>query len=44
MKMFLDVDDFVSDLEKSYHLLTNGSSAMNGCRQNESKYLIKTSQ
>ncbi len=27
-----------------YHLLTNGSSAVNGCRQNESKQLIKTLQ
>ncbi len=37
-----DVDKFVSSSEKiwrnlvSLHLLTNGSSAVNGCRQNES--------
>ncbi len=33
-----DVVDFVSssDLEKFYHLLTSGSSTVNGCRQNES--------
>ncbi len=38
-----------TDLQKCipmifHHLLTNGSSAVNGCRQNESKQLIKTSQ
>ncbi len=32
-----------TDLEK-FSMLTNGSSAVNGCRQNESKQLIKTSQ
>ncbi len=37
-----DVDEFVSSLEQIlrklgfHHLLTNGSSAVNGCRQNES--------
>ncbi len=34
-----DVDEFVLDIWKSlelHHLLTNGSSAVNGCRQNES--------
>ncbi len=37
-----DVDEFVSLLEQIwrnvalYHLLTNGSPAVNGCRQNES--------
>ncbi len=37
-----DVDEFVSSLEQIWrnlafhHLLTNGSSAVNGCRQNES--------
>ncbi len=36
-----DVDEFVSSTEQiwrsvaSHHLLTNGSSAVNGCRQNE---------
>ncbi len=36
-----DVDEFVSSSEQIwrnlalYHLLTNGSSAVNGCRQNE---------
>ncbi len=45
-----DVDEFVSSSEQIWrnlavhHLLTNGSSAVNGCRQNESKQLIKTSQ
>ncbi len=44
-----DVDDFVSSSEQIWrnvalhHLLTIGSSAVNGCRQNESKQLIKTS-
>ncbi len=38
-----DVDEFVSSSEQIWinlafhHLLTNGSSAVNGCRQNESK-------
>ncbi len=37
-----DVDEFVSSSEQIWrnvalhHLLTNGSSAVNGCRQNES--------
>ncbi len=37
-----NVEDFVSSLEQIWrnvalhHLLTNGSSAVNGCRQNES--------
>ncbi len=37
-----DIDEFVSSSEQIwrnvafYHLLTNGSSAVNGCRQNES--------
>ncbi len=37
-----DVDEFVSSLEQIWrnlafhHLLTNGSSTVNGCRQNES--------
>ncbi len=37
-----DVDEFVSALEQIWrnlalnHLLTSGSSAVNGCRQNES--------
>ncbi len=37
-----DVDEFVSSWEQSWrklslhNLLTNGSSAVNGCRQNES--------
>ncbi len=33
-----NVFEFVSEqiLEKCHHLLTNGSSAVNGCRQNES--------
>ncbi len=37
-----DADEFVSLLEQIwrnlelYYLLTNGSSAVNGCRQNES--------
>ncbi len=45
-----DADEFVSSSEQIWrnvalhHLLTNGSSALNGCRQNESKQLIKTSQ
>ncbi len=46
-----DVDEFISSSEQIwknlalYHLLTNGSSAVNGCRQNESaKQLIKTLQ
>ncbi len=39
---FQDVDEFVSSSEQIWrnvslhHLLTNGSSAVNGCRQNES--------
>ncbi len=44
----LDVDEFVSSSEEIWrnlalhHLLTNGSSAVNGCRQNErTKQLIK---
>ncbi len=45
-----DVDEFISSSEQIWrnlalhHLPTNGSSAVNGCRQNESKQLIKTSQ
>ncbi len=45
-----NVDEFVSSSEQIWrnlvlhHLLTNGSSAVNGCRQNEFKQLIKTSQ
>ncbi len=38
----IDIDEFVSSSEQIcinvalHHLLTNGSSAVNGCRQNES--------
>ncbi len=38
-----DIDEFVSSSEQIwrnvalYHLFTNGSSAVNGCRQNESQ-------
>ncbi len=38
---FQDVDEFVSTPEQIlrsvalHHLITNGSSAVNGCRQNE---------
>ncbi len=45
-----DVEEFVSSSERIWrnltlhHLLTSGSSAVNGCRQNESKQLIKTLQ
>ncbi len=45
-----DVDEFASLSEEIWrnvaihHLLTNGSSAVNGCRQNEFKQLIKPSQ
>ncbi len=44
-----DVDEFDSSSDQKKcgalnHLLSNGSSAVNGCRQNESKQLIKTSQ
>ncbi len=45
-----DVDEFVFSQEQIWrnlalhHLLTNGSPAVNGCRQHESKQLIKTSQ
>ncbi len=41
-KMYHDADTFVSSAEQIwrnvalYHLLTNGSSVVNGCRQNES--------
>ncbi len=40
-KLFTDVDEFVSSSKQIWrnvalhHLLTNGSSAVNGCRQNE---------
>ncbi len=46
----MDVKEFATSSEQIWrnvalrHLLTNGSSAVNGCRQNESKQLIKTSQ
>ncbi len=42
IQVIQDVDEFVSTLEQIwwnvafYHLLTNGSSVVNGCRQNES--------
>ncbi len=42
-----DIDEFVYSWEQIWrnlalhHLLTNGSSAVNGCRQNESSKLIK---
>ncbi len=42
-----DVEEFVSSWDQIWrnialhYLLTNGSSAVNGCRQNESKQLIK---
>ncbi len=42
LKAIQDVDEFVSSSEQIWrnlalhHLLTNGSSAVNGCRQNES--------
>ncbi len=44
------IPEFVYSLKKIWrhlalhYLLTNGSSVVNGCRQNESKQLIKTSQ
>ncbi len=44
------VDEFVSSSEQIWrnsalhHWSTNGYSAVNGCRQNESKQLIKSSQ
>ncbi len=47
-RVIQDVDGFLSQKEQIWrtlalhHLLTNGSSAVNGCRQNESKQLIKT--
>ncbi len=45
-----DLDEFVSSSEQIwrnlalYHLLTKGSSAVNGCHLNKSKQLMKTIQ
>ncbi len=48
MKRVYLLDEFVSSLDQIWrnvtfrHLLTNGSSAVNGCRQNESPKVIHT--